>query len=121
MQLEPLPNIDFNIMTGNSLIGLLSVDDKRFDDKKQMDYMFQGEVAKDYRRVLQEKNRAIGNYRFTATFFDDLQTMRKRIDELRDNAYRTLNDILLDDFRALKIQFEQAQLKGRAKKAPTTD
>ena len=115
-ELEPLPNIDFNIMTGNSLIGLLKVDDKRFDDKKQMDYMFQGEVAKDYRRMLQEKNLSIAGYRFTATFFDDLQTMRKRIDELRDDAYRTLNDILLDDFRALKIQFEQAQLKGRAKK-----
>ena len=105
-QLEPLPNIDFNIMTGNSLIGLLSVDDKRFDDKKQMDYMFQGEVAKDYRRMLQEKNLSIAGYRFTATFFDDLQTMRKRIDELRDDAYRTLNEILLDDFRALKIQYE---------------
>ena len=25
--LEPLPNIDFNIMAGNSLIGLLSVDE----------------------------------------------------------------------------------------------
>ena len=78
-QLEPLPNIDFNIMTGNSLIGLLSVDDKRFDDKKQMEYMFQGKVPEDYRRMLQEKNLAIAKgYRFTATFFDDLQSMRKR-------------------------------------------
>ena len=30
--LEPLPNIDFNIMAGNSLIGLLSVDEKRLDE-----------------------------------------------------------------------------------------
>jgi len=30
-QLEPLPNIDFNILAGNSLIGLLSVDPKKFD------------------------------------------------------------------------------------------
>ncbi|MCY4525385.1 MAG: hypothetical protein OXB89_02150 [Anaerolineaceae bacterium] len=115
-QLEPLPNIDFNVMTGNSLIGLLNVDEKRFDDKPQMEFMFQGEVARNYRRLQQEKNLAIRNYRFTATFFDDLQTMRRKIDELRDNAYRTLNDILLDDFRALKIQYEQAQLTGKAKK-----
>ncbi len=30
-QLEPLPNIDFNILAGNSLIGLLSVDPTTFD------------------------------------------------------------------------------------------
>ena len=115
-QLEPLPNIDFNVMTGNSLIGLLSVDERRFDDKKHMQYMFRDERVQNYRRMLHEKNLSIAGYRFTATFFDDLQTMRKRIDELRDVAYRTLNEILLDDFRALKIQFEQAQLKGKAKK-----
>ncbi len=31
-QLEPLPNIDFNIMAGNSLIGLLHVDSGKFND-----------------------------------------------------------------------------------------
>ena len=103
-------------MTGNSLIGLLSVDGERFDDKKHMQYMFQGEKARNYRRVLQEKNLAIASYRWTATFLDDLQALRKRIDQLRDDAYGTLNGILLDDFRALKIQYEQAQLKGKAKK-----
>jgi hypothetical protein len=30
-ELEPLPNIDFNIMAGNSLIGLIKVDDTAFD------------------------------------------------------------------------------------------
>ena len=57
--LEPLPNIDFNIMAGNSLIGLLRVDDKRFDDKKHMQYMFQDEKAESYRAVLDEKNRLV--------------------------------------------------------------
>jgi hypothetical protein len=31
-QLEPLPNIDFNILSGNSLIGLMRVDDEEFDN-----------------------------------------------------------------------------------------
>src|ERR1039458_443766 len=30
-QLEPLPNIDFNILAGNSLVGLLRVDPAKFD------------------------------------------------------------------------------------------
>ncbi|MBD2088277.1 hypothetical protein H6F67_00105 [Microcoleus sp. FACHB-1515] len=32
--LEPLPNIDFNIMAGNSLIGLIRVDENSFDQVK---------------------------------------------------------------------------------------
>ena len=32
------------------------------------------------------------------------------------DAYETLNDILLDDFRALKIQYEEAQLRAKPKK-----
>jgi hypothetical protein len=31
-ELEPLPNIDFNILTGNSLVGLLHIKAKEFDD-----------------------------------------------------------------------------------------
>ena len=30
--LEPLPNIDFNILAGNSLIGLMRVDDQEFEN-----------------------------------------------------------------------------------------
>lgn len=33
-ELEPLPNIDFNIMAGNSLIGLIRVDAEKFDQVK---------------------------------------------------------------------------------------
>jgi hypothetical protein len=33
--LEPLPNIDFNILPGNSLIGLMRVDDKRFEARNR--------------------------------------------------------------------------------------
>ena len=114
--LEPLPNIDFNIMTGNSLMGLLSVDEKRFD-KAQMS-LFQAEKAAQYRRVLDEKNRLIHLYRNTSSMTDDLQALRKQIDEHKAQAYATLDPILLDDFQELGIQYEQAQVKGKAKKRP---
>ncbi len=116
-ELEPLPNIDFNIMAGNSLIGLLDVDEKRFDDKKQMQYMFQDEIVQSYRAVLDEKNRRVRDYRYaTSALPEALQALRKTINEHRREAKKTLDEILLDDFRALKIQYEQAQLKGKAKK-----
>ncbi len=122
--LEPLPNIDFNIMAGNSLIGLLSVDDNRFDEGARTQDMLQRVKAQDYQRALAEKNRLIKLYRKTdSAYSDHLQDLRGRINAQRHDAQGVLNEILLDDFRALKIQYEGAQLKGRAKKRPlqTTD
>ena len=122
--LEPLPNIDFNIMAGNSLIGLLNVDETRFDSKRDMagkaqqDFL-QQRKAESYRRALIEKNRLITLYRDTdSDYSDHLQNLRKEINDQREEAQAVLNDILLEDFQALKIQYEEAQLKGRAKKRP---
>ena len=120
-ELEPLPNIDFNIMAGNSLIGLLTVDDKRYDGKSDMaeqsqqDFI-QREKAENYRREVAEKNRLVRLYRNASSHTEALEPLRRTIDERKDRTYKTLNEILLDDFRALKIQYEQAQLKGKAKK-----
>lgn len=117
--LEPLPNIDFNIMAGNSLIGLLNVDEKRFDDSIQMEDMMQRFKAQDYRRALAEKNRLIALYRDTdSEYSDHLESLRKEINDQREEAHGVLHEILLDDFRALKIQYEQAQLTGKAIKRP---
>ena len=117
--LEPLPNIDFNIMAGNSLIGLLSVDEKRFDEGARTQDMLQRLKAQDYRRALAEKNRLIALYRDTdSAYSDHLQSLRQRINAQRSEAHGALNEILLDDFRALKIQYEQAQLRGKAVKRP---
>lgn len=116
-QLEPLPNIDFNIMAGNSLIGLLSVDETRFDESARTQDMLQRLKAQDYRRALAEKNRLIALYRDTdMAYADHLQNLREGINEQRREANDVLNEILLDDFRALKIQYEQAQLQGKAVK-----
>ena len=52
--LEPLPNIDFNILTGNSLIGLMRVDDEEFDKHRQQLNLFQ----KSYRQVVDRKKQA---------------------------------------------------------------
>ena len=39
-QLEPLPNIDFNILAGNSLIGLMRVNDEDFERRQAQDNLF---------------------------------------------------------------------------------
>ncbi|MGD0695602.1 MAG: ATP-binding protein [Terriglobia bacterium] len=99
-QLEPLPNIDFNILPGNSLIGLMRVGDQEFEKASLF--------HRSYAQVLAEKNRLIDNYRHAAEFTQTLTAMRNEIDKKKDEARATLNDILLKEFNRLGIKFEQA-------------
>ncbi len=102
-QLEPLPNIDFNIQSGNSLIGLMRVDDEEFDRRNSQENLFRP----GYRQVLEEKNRLIYTYRHAATYAEDLTTLRDTIESKKQQAIETLDDILLDEFKHLGIRFEQ--------------
>jgi hypothetical protein len=102
-QLEPLPNIDFNILVGNSLIGLLRVNEKTYDAKHQQTNMFQ----KSYYEIVAEKERLIRSYRDAASYAEDLRVLRDQIDEHRAAATEELHDILLDEFKGLGIQYEE--------------
>lgn len=92
-ELEPLPNVDFNIMAGNSLIGLIRVDATRFDAveetskaknrRRQQEQwgvesfqpnllgeavyvqpsLLQPEKVSRYQRILEEKNASIRLYK----------------------------------------------------------
>ncbi len=116
-ELEPLPNIDFNILAGNSLIGLLHVNENDFNGRLQL--------YGSYSEVVAEKNRLVANYRGLAEqkgFRNDLQILRDDIQQKIAEAGETLDELLLDEFLTLKIQFEQATWdvvmgkEGKAKK-----
>ena len=111
-QLEPLPNIDFNILPGNSLIGLMRVDDKEFERRNAQGNLFR----KSYKQILEEKNRLIENYRHAAAYAEDLAAIRDEIDQRKQQAAETLNDILLDEFKTLGIKYEQATWDSKANK-----
>jgi hypothetical protein len=125
-QLEPLPNIDFSLLAGNSLIGLMRVDAASFDQHALFHQRGKNILAaKSYRAVLDDKNRAIDRYRHAhAIFGDDLRLLRDDIDRQREEALPVLDDILLDEFRSLGIQFEDVTWEngseGKTKKRPLT-
>lgn len=104
--LEPLPNIDFNIMAGNSLVGLMRIDEHEFE-KKQAELF-----APSYRDLLREKNQKVTNYRNSA---DDpslrgakLEQLKTEIDVVKAQAIPRLNELLRDAFEGLGIKFEEA-------------
>ncbi|MCA9995752.1 MAG: hypothetical protein KDE56_08405, partial [Anaerolineales bacterium] len=123
--LEPLPNIDFNILPGNSLIGLLRVDEATFnqmtppdasgdlEQKSIFPAMKQGSLLSlmgqhSYRQMVEEKERLVQSYRLASTLTDDVEKLRADIDNHRRRAQSTLNQILLDEFGTLGIKYEQA-------------
>lgn len=107
-ELEPLPNIDFNIVAGNSLIGLLQVKEEDFDDRTLF--------RRSFREVLAAKNRMIDAYRHAGTYAEKLQAVRDEIDAEKRKAGETLDDILLEQFNALGIKYEEATWDEKAKR-----
>ncbi|HOU08818.1 MAG TPA: ATP-binding protein, partial [Caldisericia bacterium] len=101
-ELEPLPNIDFNILPGNSLIGLMKVDDVEFENRNKNLF------RKSYQEILDEKNRQIETFRHATTYAEDLASLRDGIAVIKQNAQKTLNEILKSEFDNLGIKFEQA-------------
>jgi len=130
-ELEPLPNIDFNIMAGNSLIGLIRVDEERFDmvgDSRQGN-LLQPLAAMDYQKILADKNQSIDLYKKHAFESGEqvagsqesrLLMLRGHIEQLNRESQAKLNQLLLNEFIRLKIKYEDVQLSGKPKKRDLT-
>ncbi|MFZ4667572.1 MAG: DNA methyltransferase, partial [Prochlorotrichaceae cyanobacterium] len=139
--LEPLPNIDFNIMAGNSLIGLIRVDGDGFDrlstpssrsgkgagsEGNVQGSLLQILAASAYQQILEDKNYYIDLYKQHAFLPGDrdelpqetrLLQLRDHIDKLNRASQEKLNQLLLDEFSTkLGIKYEQARLKGKPQK-----
>jgi hypothetical protein len=131
-ELEPLPNIDFNIMAGNSLIGLINVDETAFDKvgDTQQGNLLQILAANNYRKILEDKNKSIDQYKNHAFQIADLegtsqqqrlQMLKSDIEKLNKESQEKLNTLLLDEFsQRLGIKYEDVQLTGKAKKRVLT-
>ena len=105
--LEPLPNIDFNILAGNSLVGLMRVDEHEFDASHHQRELF----SKSYRELLDEKRRALASYRGSAELLGqsaNLQKLRDGIDEAMAEANGVMNELLQGQFKTRGIKYEQA-------------
>ena len=133
-ELVPLPHIEFNILPGNSLLGLMRVDDERFEARNKRGALG-GNLyqQKSYRELLDEKNRKVDTYRHTEAMMTDsadsftaLTQLRDDIQTLKDDTADILDQMFLGDFDALGIQYEQAtwdtakNKPGRSKKRALT-
>ena len=114
-ELEPLPNIDFNILPGNSLIGMLRVDEDAFNKKLASEKQLSLFQQKTYRQIVNEKKAALDAYRHASSLTEDLQALRDDLQTRRCDHYEHLNDLLLDEFTSLEIKYEQAMWDEKKK------
>jgi hypothetical protein len=146
-ELEPLPNIDFNILSGNSLIGLIKVDEDRFDeiekakptkddmrDAVQGDFfkkvsvqksLFGGAHAASYEKLVKEREVLIHSYKYyEESGIQDIGVLRTDIHKKEKDAHAVLDKLLLAEFEHLRIEYEEATWdekkneEGKPKKRP---
>ncbi len=110
-ELEPLPNIDFNILSGNSLVGLMRVDEVEFNQKNTQIGLFSKTKPRPFAELLSAKNRKLDTYRHTADLLGrevNLRHLRDDIDAEMLDANGVMNELLRDQFEALGVKYEQA-------------
>ncbi len=113
--LEPLPNIDFNILSGNSLIGLMHIDETNFNTRvndaqlAMFDAPEAGLRTKTYQEIIDTRLRQLKDYRGAAELgIENLQGLQKNLREGQAEALKVLNPMLLEEFGNQGIRFEEA-------------
>ena len=104
-QLEPLPNVDFNVMTGNSLIGLMRINKDTFEQTSDLNSQA---YYHTYVNKVRERNTLVAGYRDASSYAEDLREMRDGIVKKDNEVFDSLNKMLLDHFHVLGINYEEA-------------
>lgn len=111
-ELEPLPNIEFNILPGNSLIGMLHCEEK--------DFLSGGLIVKtQFDELAEKKDHYIRQYKQARhNNLGELMELKERANKLRGDLKELCDNAVLEEFRSLKISYEQALLNGKPLKKP---
>ena len=133
--IEPLVDLNFNILNGNSLVGLIKVDEERFEQVQtdSDDEILQGDLlqplaADSYQTILSEKNLAVEHYKFRNQMLAEANNipayartalLKEEILRLDINAQQKLDRLLLNQMsQQLGIRYKAAQLDGKPQRRP---
>ncbi len=136
-ELEPLPDLTFNILSGNSLIGLIQVDEEYFDRVNPTEggdvlqgNLLQPLVADSYQTILAEKNLILEDYRSRHQKLADARNipayaraalLRAEIARLDATAQNKLDILLLNHMsQQLGIQYKAMQLTEKPRREQLT-
>lgn len=109
-ELEPLPNIEFNILPGNSLIGMLHCEEE--------DFMGGGLFVKaQFDELTKKKDHLIGLYKSTfGNGLGELQQIKTDANKIRRELNEICNAAVMREFGNLKINIETKDANGKKQK-----
>ena len=90
-ELEPLPNMDFNIMCGNSLIGFLN----EKDIEKQLSLLETGNQL-SYSEIKNKYNNLVNQYKNKPLSFEKLKELKNKTQNFLEEHNENLTQILAD-------------------------
>ena len=134
-EIEPLIDLDFNLLSGNTLVGFITVDEERFDRINQAgsESVLQGNLlqplaADSYQMILSEKNIALEHYQsrtvLLAAFhsvpsYARMALLKEEISLLDQKAQQKLDRLLFDHMsQQLGIRYRITQLEGKPRHRP---
>ncbi|PKP60095.1 MAG: hypothetical protein CVT89_00455 [Candidatus Altiarchaeales archaeon HGW-Altiarchaeales-2] len=121
--IEPLPNIDYNIMCGNSLIGFVEAPiDEQFGlfelekiepEQRTLtepkEYQARMEI-KTVKEIMRTKGMFVNEYKKTKNS-KQAEELKKNIENINEKFRPVLNEKLLREFRDKKIKIEKEELE----------
>lgn len=112
--LQPLPNLEYNIMQGNSLIGFREQPDTYETLRRQQPLI--GRI--DYRSIIEGKDESlIAHYKTESHRRLKKHATKDRIERARGKATRQLDALLVREFDRLKIRVEEQRWDSLKKKS----
>ncbi len=134
-EIEPLLDLDFNLLTGDALMGFVTVDEERFDQINQAgsERILQGNLlqplaADSYQMILSEKNIALEHYQSKTVLLAKTHNvpryaraalLKAEILALDQKAQKKLDTLLLNYMgQQLGIRYRITQLADRPRHRP---
>ena len=105
--IEALPNIDYNLRVGNSLIGYLDLSKFKTYKVSLMDYL---STEKPLFEVLSERMDLLGEYKYS--YGKESKDLRDRLMEKDEKIRQVLNINLYREFTEKKIQIMEEEFEG---------
>ena len=111
-ELEPLPNMDFNIMCGNSLIGFLRESEEEQETQKSWSEV----LGEDYSQIQSKYNRLVSKYKNQPLSFIKLKELKRKTNQFLDENSQKLSRTLADKCNKKGVKYpEILDIQGKKK------
>ena len=113
-ELEPLPNMDFNILCGNSLIGFLRESEKETAEDTQI--VWSGILGESYQQIKDRYNQMVDRYKNQALSFERLKELKSKITQFLKENSQKLNLALADKCQKAGVKYHEIlDIQGKKK------